>query len=141
MFCNCACISWIDLSSLAMRDFSSSTESFSDCTWPETVSTLPLTASILRVQLLLQGVHGRGHLVGVVGGLLRQVLQHAKARVHRGLQALHHVQQLLHLGLQLDDLLRNRVGRYGGRSQHARPARRPGRAIAKCACFHASPTL
>ena len=45
MFCNCACKSWTVLSSLAMRVFNSSTESFSDCTWPLTVSTLPPTAS------------------------------------------------------------------------------------------------
>lgn len=46
MFCNCVCKSWIDLSSLAMRDFNSSTESFSDCAWPEAVSSLPLSVSL-----------------------------------------------------------------------------------------------
>ena len=35
----------IDLSSLAIRVFSSSTESLSDWTWPEAVSILPLSAS------------------------------------------------------------------------------------------------
>ena len=60
----------------------------------------------LRVDLLLQSVHGRGHLVGVVRGLLDQVLQHAETGVQGGLEPLHHVQQLLHLRLQLDDLLR-----------------------------------
>ena len=95
-----------------MRVFNSSTESFSDCTWPLTVSTLPFTASFCAVDLLLQVVHRRAHLLGLVRGLLRQVLQHAKARVQRRLQPLHHVQQLLHLRLQLDDLLRNRVCPY-----------------------------
>ena len=88
-----------------MRAFSSSTESFSDCTCPETVSSLPLAAVVLRVQLLLQRSHGGGHLVGFVGGLLRQVLQHAHLRVQRRLQPLHLIQQLLHLRLQLHDLL------------------------------------
>ena len=92
-----------------MRDFSSSTESFSDCTWPLTVSTLPPKRFVLAIQLLLQFVHGGVHLLGLVRGLLRQVLQHAKPRVQRRLDPLHHVQQLLHLRLQFDDLLRNRV--------------------------------
>jgi hypothetical protein len=35
----------------------------------------------LRVDLLLQGVDGRGHLVGVVRGLLHQVLQDAEAAI------------------------------------------------------------
>ena len=36
----------MDLSSLAMRDLSSSTESFSDCICPESASVFPLTASL-----------------------------------------------------------------------------------------------
>ena len=59
----------------------------------------------LRVDLLLQRGHCRGHLVRLVGSLLRQVLQHAQARIHCGLQPLHRIQQLLHLGLQLDHFL------------------------------------
>ncbi len=65
----------------------------------------------LRIELLLQRIHRGGHLVGVVGGLLHQVLQHAEACVERRLKTLHHVEQLLHLRLQLDDLFGGRVGR------------------------------
>ena len=72
-------MSWIALSSLAMRDFSSSTESLSDCICPEAVSSLPPRASFCGVQLLLQRVHRRAHLRGLVGRLLRKVLQHAEA--------------------------------------------------------------
>ena len=46
MFCSCVCKSASVLSSLAMRAFSSSTESFSDCICPDTASILPLTASL-----------------------------------------------------------------------------------------------
>ena len=74
----------------------------------------------LRVQLLLHRVHGLSHLVGLVGGLLHQVLQHAKARVHGRLQALHHVHQLLHLRLQRDDLLRRCVGAHRCKGQQGR---------------------
>ena len=140
MFCNCACKSWIDLSSLAMRDFNSSTESFSDCTWPEAVSSLPLIASVCAVDLLLQRVHGRGHLVGVVRGLLRQALQHAEARVQGRLDALHIVHQLLHLRLQFDDLLRRGVRRHGrGDNNQCGECRRQN-TIAKCvSSLHDSP--
>jgi hypothetical protein len=41
----------------------------------------------------------------LVGSLLRQVLQHAHARIQRGLQPLHRIQQLLHLGLQFHHFL------------------------------------
>ena len=40
-----------------------------------------------------------------------QILHDAKVRVQGGLQALDHVQQLLYLGLQLNNFLRNRVRR------------------------------
>jgi len=46
MVCMVACMSCICLSSLAMRDFNSSSESFKLCTWPETASSLPLVASL-----------------------------------------------------------------------------------------------
>ena len=120
-----------------MRDFNSSTESFSDCTWPLTVSSLPLTASFCAFDLLLQGVHGRAHLLGLVRGLLRQVLQHAKARVQRGLQPLHHVQQLLHLRLQLDHLLRGRVRPHRRRSKNHGKQRRRKKTIANCTSLSA----
>ena len=63
----------------------------------------------LRIDLLLQGVDGDGHLVDVVGGLLDQVLDDAEAPVEGGLEPLHHIEELLDLGLQLDDLLRGGV--------------------------------
>ena len=88
-----------------MRAFNSSTESFSDCTCPDTVSSLPPAASFCVFSFCCSAVHGGGHLVGFVRRLLRQVLQHAHLRVQRGLQPLHLIQQLLHLRLQLHDLL------------------------------------
>ena len=84
-----------------MRVFNSSTESLSDCTCPEAVSILPLSAVVLLIDLLLQSVDGLAHLVGVIGGLFDQVLQNPETGVEGGLQTLHHVEQLLDLGLQL----------------------------------------
>ena len=107
-----------------MRDFSSSTESFSDCAWPEADVQLAADRIVLRGELLLQRGHGRGHLVGVIGRLLGQMLNDAQARVQCRLDALHPVQQLLHLRLQLDDLLRRGArgrGRRKERSQQVQP--------------------
>src|ERR1039458_8637902 len=147
-----------------MRDFNSSTESFSDCTWPETESSFPLPASLCAaifccsaftvavIWVALSAVccarfcktpnrassvdctrciissscctwvcssmisdRNRGHLGGIVGGLLCQVLQDAKPRIQRGLHTLHHIQQLLHLGLQLDDFLGSSMCGHGRR--------------------------
>ena len=101
-----------------MRVFNSSTESLSDCTWPEAVSIFPLSAVVLLIDLLLQRVDRLAHLVGVIGGLLHQVLQNPKTGVEGGLQALHHVEQLLHLGLQLDDFLWSRMRAHGSQDKN-----------------------
>ena len=45
MFCNWLCRACTDDCSLSSLDFSSSIESLTDCTWPETESTFPLMAS------------------------------------------------------------------------------------------------
>jgi hypothetical protein len=101
MFCNCACISWIDLSSLAMRDFNSSTESLSACTWPEAVSSLPLAASFWAAIFCCRAVTVADIWLALSAVCSARVLQDGEARVHCGLKPLHHVQQLLHLRLQL----------------------------------------
>jgi len=94
----------------------------------------------LRVNLLLQGVDSDGHLVGVVGGLFHQVLQDAEAAIQGGLEPLHHVEQLLHLGLQLDDLLRGRVRGNGRGGQEHGEDSRGEETIAKVVRFqHISP--
>jgi hypothetical protein len=62
-------------------------------------------AVALLVDLLLQSVHRLAHLVGIVSGLFDEVLQDPEPCVEGGLKALHHVEQLLHLGLQGDDFL------------------------------------
>jgi len=59
----------------------------------------------LCIDFLLHGVDGDGQLVGVVGGLLDQMLQDAKTSVEGGLEPLHVVKELLDLGLQLDHFL------------------------------------
>jgi len=88
MFCNWVCKSWIDLSSLAMRD-STRPPSRSATALAGGRVQLAVGRIALCVDLLLQGRNGRGHPVGVVRGLLGKVLQHAEARVQRGLDALH----------------------------------------------------
>jgi hypothetical protein len=67
---------------------------------------------ILRGDFLLQAFDGGGHAIGAVGSLFNEVLDHAKARINRGLEALHHVEKLLHLGLQFDNLLRYGVSAH-----------------------------
>ena len=66
---------------------------------------LAAQAVVLLVNLLLQSIHCRAHLVGIVGSLFDEVLQDTEPSVEGGLQALHHVEQLLDLGLQRDDFL------------------------------------
>jgi hypothetical protein len=68
------------------------------------------------------------------------VLYHAETRIHGGLESLHHVQKLLHLRLQLDDLLRGGVrGRRRG-GQNKGQGCRGQETIAKCTRFlHDSP--
>ena len=55
-----------------------------------------------------------GTAVGAVGGLLDQVLDDSEARVEGGLEALHHVEELLDLGLQFHDLFGNGVSASRG---------------------------
>ena len=62
---------------------------------------------VLCLQRSRQRVHRRHHLVHAVVVLLHQVDDHAHALVVGGLQVLHHVLQLLHLGLQLNHFLGN----------------------------------
>ena len=62
-----------------MRDFSSSTESLSDCICPEVVSSLPFTASFCVFSFCCSAFTVVCHLVGLVRRLLRQILQHAEA--------------------------------------------------------------
>jgi hypothetical protein len=141
MFCNWVCRSWIDLSSLAMRDFNSSTESLSDCTWPETVSSLPPPASFCALIFCCRAFTVAVIWLASSAVCSTRCCRTPNLRVHGGLQALHHVEQLLHLGLQLDDLFRGRVRGHGrGGEKDGQDGYSGGEAVAKGFCsLHSSP--
>jgi hypothetical protein len=67
--------------------------------------------------------------------LLDQVLDDAEAVVDRGLEALHHVKELLNLGLQLDDFLGGGVRGYGHGSEEQGDRRGSEKAIAEAGSF------
>jgi len=98
---------------------------------------------VLLVQLLLKGIHGLGHLIGVVSSLLDEVLKDTEFLVEGGLHALHHVEELLNLRLESDDLFRGSVCPDRHEYDDCREDdRSDNRAMAKSECFwHRSPTM
>jgi len=97
------------------------------------MSSFPLVASFCTLIFCCKAFTAAVICVAL-SAFVAPVLQYAKACVQRGLHALHHVQQLLHLRLQLDNFLRRRVRRRRRGSQnHGKQCRR--RDDSKCACI------